>query len=227
MERHIQTLLNRLSYASITMATVTLILLFSQSPSQCTTGPHHPYHIPFPKSSCQSNQRQILTVQKKTQKLHSSSHWRNMVAAHIPYFQTLRSKGFVSNDSNVLCVSAGAGHEVMALMETGVDDVTGVEVIDSPPLVSRADPHDLPFFDGVFDIGFSAHLGESLFPDRFVAELERTLRIGGACILLVEMGEDVGAIRGLFQGSTFVGSENVTLVGSKFMQIIMRKKKFS
>ncbi|KAF6170422.1 hypothetical protein GIB67_014352 [Kingdonia uniflora] len=106
----------------------------------------------------------------------------------------------------------------------GVGDVTGVELIDSPPLVSRADPHNLPFFDGVFDLGFTAHLGEALFPTRFVSELERTVRIGGVCVIVIEECDDdeVGEIRSLFRLSSFVSARNVTLVGLKMTQIIMR-----
>ncbi|TYK04660.1 methyltransferase [Cucumis melo var. makuwa] len=58
----------------------------------------------------------------------------------------------------------------------GVHDVIGVELIDSPPLVSRADPHNLPFFDHVFDLAFTAHLVEALFLSRFVSEMERVVR---------------------------------------------------
>ncbi|KAI9086392.1 hypothetical protein K1719_031476 [Acacia pycnantha] len=43
-----------------------------------------------------------------------------------------------------LCVSTGARHKVMALTNMGLLDVTVVELIESPPLVSQADSHNLP-----------------------------------------------------------------------------------
>ncbi|KAA0038913.1 methyltransferase [Cucumis melo var. makuwa] len=67
----------------------------------------------------------------------------------------------------------------------GVHDVIGVELIDSPPLVSRADPHNLPFFDHVFDLAFTAHLVEALFLSRFVSEMERVVRPNGVCVIVV------------------------------------------
>lgn len=132
--------------------------------------------------------------------------------------------GLLHNHSKALCVSAGAGHEVMALFQMGLVDVTGVELVDSPPLVSRADPHNLPFFDQVFDFSYSGHLAEALFPARFAEEMERTVRQGGLCVVALEEcgGEEVREIVGLFKKSKFVGVANVTLIGTKITRIIFR-----
>lgn len=121
-------------------------------------------------------------------------------------------------------MSAGAGHEVRALNQIGVKDVTGVELVDSPPLVSRADPHNLPFFDGIFDLGFSAHLDQALFPSRYAAEMERTVRVGGVCVVVVEEcgEEEVGEVGRLFRKSKFVSAQNFSLVGSRMTRIIFR-----
>ncbi|KAK9089581.1 hypothetical protein Scep_028663 [Stephania cephalantha] len=106
----------------------------------------------------------------------------------------------------------------------GLADVTGVELVESPPLVSRADPHNLPFFDGVFDFVFTAHFAEALFPSRFAAEMERVVRVGGACVVVVEEcgGERVEGVKGSFGRSGFVDVRNVSLIGLKMTRIIMR-----
>lgn len=57
-----------------------------------------------------------------------------------------------------------------------MEDVTGIELLESLPLVRRADPHNLPFFDGAFDFAFTARFDEALFPTRFAAEMERVVR---------------------------------------------------
>ncbi|KAK8948468.1 hypothetical protein KSP39_PZI005006 [Platanthera zijinensis] len=77
------------------------------------------------------------------------------------------------------------GYEVVALQDSGVVDVTRVEVIDFPPLVKRADLHNLPFFDEVFDLGFNTGFDAALFPKRFVEEIERTVRRGSVTALAV------------------------------------------
>lgn len=131
---------------------------------------------------------------------------------------------FLPNNSQVLVVSAGAGQPVMALKEMGVDDVTGVEVVESLPLVNRADPHNLPFFDDAFDFGFSGYFDRALFPGRYVGEMERTVRGGGVCVVAVEEcgDEEVNDIVRLFTKSRFVDASNVTLAGERRTRIVMR-----
>ncbi|XP_016459439.2 uncharacterized protein LOC107782998 [Nicotiana tabacum] len=106
----------------------------------------------------------------------------------------------------------------------GFRDVTGVELVDSPPLVSRADPHNLPFFDNAFDLGFSSYLDRALFPDRYVREMERAVRVGGACVVAVEEcgGEEVEEVVKLFRKCKVLGVRNVTMGGEKRTRIVMR-----
>lgn len=115
----------------------------------------------------------------------------------------------------------------MALREMGIADVTGVEVVDSSPLVSRADPHNLPFFDNVFDFGFSGYLDRALFPARYVGEMERTVKVGKVCMVAVEECGDgeVGEIIRLFRKSQFIDAKNVSLAGERRTTIVMRIKK--
>ncbi|KAK8944454.1 hypothetical protein KSP39_PZI007911 [Platanthera zijinensis] len=104
------------------------------------------------------------------------------------------------------CVSVGAGYEVAALQDSGIVDVTGVEVIDFPPLVKRADLHNLPFFYEVFDLGFNTSFDASLFPKRFVEEIERTVRRGSVTALTVGgRGLRMGwwTLRSYFNGHPF------------------------
>lgn len=227
MERHVQAFLNKLSLASVAVATFTLLLLFLRPPPQTCLPPTAAARHRFPRSSCDAAaRREFLPLDKKNKRLWSSRAFRGQVLSYRTFFGSIRDLGLLRNDSKVLCVSAGAGHEVMALSESGVADVTGVELIDSPPLVSRADPHNLPFFDGVFDLAFSGHLEEALFPSRFAAEMERTVRVGGACAVVVaECGDaEVEEIVGLFRKSRFLDAANVTLIGLKMTRILMRVK---
>lgn len=109
-------------------------------------------------------------------------------------------------------------------MNLGVVDVTGVEVVESPPLVSRADPHNLPFFDGIFDLGFGAYLDRALFPVRYVGQIERTVRRGGVCVVAVEEcgAAEVAEIAKLFRKSRFVDSKSVVLAGERRTRIVMK-----
>ena len=115
----------------------------------------------------------------------------------------------------------------MGLAQMGITNI--IELIDSPPLVSRVNPHNLPFFDNVFDFVFSDYMAEALFLSRFVSEIERTGRPDGVCIIVVEECEDkeVGEIVGLFQNLRLVNVVNVTLIGLRRTRIVMRTQKIS
>ncbi|CAA7409046.1 unnamed protein product [Spirodela intermedia] len=233
MEGHVQELLNRITLISAAVATICLFYVFSASSSSCRQldSRHHEAlamtvaRSPFPRSSCEAASRRPLPPEKRWKKLQSTREWRRRVDAFGALFRSVRGLGLLGNASRVLCVSAGAGHEVAALRESGVADVTGIDIVDVPPLVRRSDPHNLPFFDGVFDLGFSAGLDGALFPARFVAELERTVRKGGAIVLAFRRCSseaEVDEVRGLFKRSALIHLSNATLVGSESTIITMR-----
>ncbi|KAK1303674.1 hypothetical protein QJS10_CPB11g01115 [Acorus calamus] len=232
MERSIQTLLNRISLASVAVATATLLFSLSDTSITCDHRRNHPHQTltlaltRFPRSSCESNGRILLSPDERLRCLRSTNTWRKKVDSSSAIFGLVRDLGFLTNQSKVLCVSAGAGHEVDALRGSGVRDVTGVEIFDSPPLVSRADPHNLPFFDGVFDVGYSSGLDEALFPTRFASEMERTVRIGGVCVVVVgrrSAEEELRVVKDLFRRSSFAAVWNVTLAGAEMVALLMRR----
>ncbi|WZY88113.1 hypothetical protein YC2023_044848 [Brassica napus] len=102
----------------------------------------------------------------------------------------------------------------MAMAQIGLSDVTVVELVDSLPLVRRADPHNLSFFDGAFDFAFTAYLDDALFPWRVMEEMERTVRRGGFCVVAVDEcgGDDVREIARLFLKSKLVDVANFPAV---------------
>ncbi|KAL6538236.1 hypothetical protein OROGR_012224 [Orobanche gracilis] len=222
MEKHVQMFLNRVSFASIVIATLTLLLLYIQTPETCfdPSDPNPKSHTRFPKSTCDFTHRSYTSIDKRNRRLWSTNAWKHAVFSYTSLFKTLQ----ISNDSRVLVVSAGPGHAVQALQEIGVEDVVGVELFDSPPLVSRSDPHNLPFFDGIFDLGLGLHLDRALFPARYVGQIERTVRIGGVCVVTVEecANHEVDEIVKLFKKSVFVGAKNVSLAGERRTRIAMR-----
>jgi len=87
----------------------------------------------------------------------------------------------------------------------------------------------LPFFYNAFDFAFTARFDEALFPARFVAEMERVVRGGGVCFVLVgECGaNEVREVMSLFRNSRFVSSSNVSLVGIRMTSILLRIRKSS
>ncbi|KAL7102387.1 hypothetical protein ACP275_08G117200 [Erythranthe tilingii] len=225
MEKHVEKFLKKISFASITIATLTLLLLYLQTPDTCfdPSDPDPKPHTRFPKSTCDFTHRSYTSIDKRNRRLWSTKAWTTTLSSYSSLFKTLQARNYFSNHSRVLIVSAGPGQPVQALTGLGVEDVTAVELVDSPPLVSRADPHNLPFFDGIFDLGFGVYLDRALFPGRYVAQIERTVRIGGICVVAVEEcgSDEVDEIVKLFKKSRFVDSKNVILAGERRTRIVM------
>ncbi|KAI6688099.1 hypothetical protein NL676_024927 [Syzygium grande] len=59
---------------------------------------------------------------------HSSHAFCGQVLSHQHFFDSIPNLSLLRNHSKVLYVSAGTDHEVMALSESGVADVTGMEM---------------------------------------------------------------------------------------------------
>ncbi|KAA3456608.1 Methyltransferase type 11 [Gossypium australe] len=227
MERHIERVLNRVALVSVSIATLILLYLLLQTPETCIprNAPRKP-HFRFPKSSCDFYSRDYLPLHKKNTRLWSSKFWITKVSSYTHFFTQLYQMGVLKNHSKVLCVSAGAGHEVMALTKLGVEDVTGVELIESLPYVSRADPHNLPFFDEAFDVAFTAHLEDALYPLQYAREMERTVRKGGVLVVVVEerSEDEVKEIVRLFRMSSLLHSSYLTFIGKRITRILLKNK---
>ncbi|KAE8725760.1 putative Gibberellin 20 oxidase [Hibiscus syriacus] len=227
MERHIQRVLNKVSFLSTAIATLILLLLLLHVPETCipAKAPKKP-HLRFPKSTCDFTARYYLPLHKKNDRLWSSKSWTTKVSSYTRFFTQLYQLGVLKNHSRVLCVSAGAGHEIMALTKMGVEDVTGVELVESLPLVSRADPHNLPFFDGTFDVVITGHLEEALYPLQCAGEMERTVRKGGVIVVAVEEcnEKEVKDILRLFRRSRLLHYSHVTFKGRRVTRIVMKNK---
>uniref|UniRef100_A0A0E0C8M6 Methyltransferase type 11 domain-containing protein n=1 Tax=Oryza meridionalis TaxID=40149 RepID=A0A0E0C8M6_9ORYZ len=221
MDGHVRRLLNRVSIALAAVATAALLQLFRHSSSSCFVG--FPAYsslslAPFPRTSCDAASRRVVDPNLRLAKLRSSPRWRRRSAAlSTSVFPRLRRLRLLRRSSRVLCVAAGAGQAVDALHVAGVGDATGVDLVDFPPLVRRADPHNLPFFDGAFDVVLSDEpiaLTGALFPSRFAAEAERTARWGGAIALAIERHIDLSTVVSLFKKSRVAAAWNATLDGS-------------
>lgn len=81
------------------------------------------------------------------------------------------------------------GQEVEALKRVGVSDSIGMDLVPYPPLVVEGDFHNQPFEDGTFDFEFSNVFDHALYPEKFVGEIERTLKPGGICVLHVSVNK--------------------------------------
>jgi len=133
-------------------------------------------------------QRQLnKTLNPKLRKIWTTRDWDRKIQVFADFFQVLKQENLLFNESKALCIGARVGQEVEALRRIGVSDSVGMDLVPYPPLVVEGDFHRQPFDDGTFDFEFSNVFDHALFPDKFVGEIERTLKPGGICVLHVAL----------------------------------------
>ncbi|XP_010525320.1 PREDICTED: uncharacterized protein LOC104803138 [Tarenaya hassleriana] len=125
------------------------------------------------------------TLNPKLRKVWTTRDWDRKVRVFSSFFLRLRSRGLLSNHSKCLSIGARVGQEVAALRRIGVPDAIGIDLVASPPLVVEGDFHAQPFPRDTFDFEFSNVFDHALYPEKFVGEIERTLKPGGVCVLHV------------------------------------------
>ncbi|XP_040379766.1 uncharacterized protein LOC102714294 isoform X2 [Oryza brachyantha] len=220
MGRRVQRLV---SIAAVAAATASLLYLFSHASTSCLRAPRAALTTlslaSFPRTSCDAAARRVVAPDRRLAKLQASARWRRRSAALASSaFAPLCGLRLLAGSSRVLCLAAGAGHAIDALHAEGVSDVTGIDLVDFPPLVRRADPHHLPFSDGAFDLIFSddpSGISGALFPSQIAAEAERAVRSGGAIALAVDRHLDPAAVAALFKRSRIVDMRDITFGGSQ------------
>lgn len=135
-------------------------------------------------------QRQLKkTLNPKLREIWTTTDWDRKVEVFSKFFERLKEKGFLFNESKALCVGARVGQEVAALKRVGVNDSVGIDLVPYPPLVVKGDFHQQPFDDERFDFEFSNVFDHALYPWKFVGEIERTLKPGGICVIHVSLSK--------------------------------------
>ncbi|GAB4829303.1 hypothetical protein Ancab_018973 [Ancistrocladus abbreviatus] len=131
-------------------------------------------------------QRQLnKTLNPKLRQIWTTRDWDRKIRVFYKFFMELKETGLLQNSSRSLCIGARVGQEVEALKRVGVSDSIGIDLVPYPPLVIKGDFHHQPFDDETFDFEFSNVFDHALYPEKFVREIQRTLRPGGVCVLHV------------------------------------------
>ncbi|CAA2939584.1 Sterol 24-C-methyltransferase [Olea europaea subsp. europaea] len=127
------------------------------------------------------------TLNPKLRQIWTTRDWDRKVEVFSGFFDSLKQRKLLFNGSKALCVGARVGQEVAALKRVGVNDSVGIDLVPYPPLVLKGDFHHQPFDDETFDFEFSNVFDHALYPEKFVGEIERTLKPGGICVLHVAL----------------------------------------
>jgi len=146
-----------------------------------------------------------------------------------------RHRTLIKSPGRALCLGARTGQEVQVLRDMGVDAI-GVDLVAAPPLVVEGDVHNLAFDDNSFDFTFTNIFDHVLHPDKFIAEIERTLKPGGHAVIhfivgpdldeySVQVVKDPGAIAGLFKQSDIIANHKITNPADPMNHEIIARKR--
>ncbi|KAF7839860.1 S-adenosyl-L-methionine-dependent methyltransferase [Senna tora] len=184
-------------------------------------------------------QRQLAkTLNPKLRKIWTTRDWDRKIPVFARYFQDLQRDNLLTNSSKSLCVGARVGQEVEALRRIGVSDSVGMDLVPYPPLVLKGDFHAQPFDDETFDFEFSNVFDHALYPEKFVGEIERTLKKGGVCVLHVSLNRradkysandlySVEPLKQLFKTSEMVHVRKVDAFGWQGLRRVRRCQAFA
>ncbi|KAF5190397.1 S-adenosyl-l-methionine-dependent methyltransferases superfamily protein [Thalictrum thalictroides] len=175
------------------------------------------------------------TLNPKLREIWTTRDWKRKVEVFGKFFDELRVKKLLFYDSKALCIGARVGQEVAALKGIGVNDSVGIDLVPYPPLVIKGDFHKQPFDNESFDFEFSNVFDHALYPDKFIGEIERTLKPGGICVLHVAISRrsdkysandlfSIGPLKEMFKDSEIVHVRKVDGFGLD-TEVVFRKKK--
>jgi len=117
-----------------------------------------------------------------------NEEWNQKIDMFTKIFK--KNEEYLTDGGKALGVCARTGQEVVALNNLGMDAI-GIDIAPHPPLVIEGDAHNIPFEDDEFDFVFSNSFDHSIYPDKFVSEMERVLKPGGYGLLHLQLTKKV------------------------------------
>ncbi|KAK2972194.1 hypothetical protein RJ640_030739 [Escallonia rubra] len=188
----------------------------------------------YPSYEAYIKQQLKKTLNPKLRQVWTTKDWDRKIQVFTAFFTDLKHKRLLSNSSKALCIGARVGQEVEALKRVGVTDSVGIDLVPYPPLVLQGDFHCQPFENNTFDFEFSNVFDHALYPNKFVDEIQRTLKPGGVCVLHVALYQrpdkysandlySVGPLVTMFHGSELVYTRPVDGFGLD-TELVFRKR---
>lgn len=121
------------------------------------------------------------TSDKKRQQKWLGTEWRPKIDIFKNIFND--NLEIIKKCNKCLCLGSRTGQEVVAFKELGLEDTIGIDLHEFKPYTVKGDIHNLNFENNVYDLQFSNILDHSIYPEKFVSEIERTLKPKGHFIL--------------------------------------------
>ena len=129
-------------------------------------------------------------------------------------------------------LGARTGQEIQAMINLGFD-AQGIDLVECKPLVIEGDIHEMPFEDNSFDFAFTNIYDHSLYPEKFLQEIDRVVKPKGVILLHLAFGitDDYGAneltdsvpIVEFFKDFKIAKDEPIPIWGGLNHQVLIKK----
>ena len=116
-----------------------------------------------------SKQKSKTTNPEKIEKW-TNAEWKSKIEGFKSVFA--RNEKYVSQCKTAICLGSRTGQEVVALKDLGLKAI-GIDLVAFPPHTEVGDIHDIGYPDKSFDLAFTNVFDHSIYPDKFVSEIER------------------------------------------------------
>jgi len=145
------------------------------------------------------------------------SEWETKVKGFENLFE--RNKKFLKNKKKAICLGARTGQEVFVLRKLGLEAI-GIDLVPFPPYTIEGDIHNLSFKNEEFDFVFTNIFDHSLYPEKFILEMERVCSQEGHIIINLQINtigddytenyiNDPNEVLKMFKKSKLIISRNI------------------
>ena len=130
-----------------------------------------------------------------------------------------RNKIYVNKKKNAICLGSRTGQEVFVLRELGLRAI-GIDLVPFAPYTVKGDIHKLSYKNDEFDLVFTNIFDHSLYPKKFISEMERVCMSGGNIIINLQLNtpgdeysenllNDPSEVSKMFKNSYLMTSRNI------------------
>ena len=115
-----------------------------------------------------------------------TEEWQLKIDQFTKIFKPYKDKKILKEKMNCICLGARTGQEVVTLKQLGLDAI-GIDIVACEPHVILGDIHNIAFEDNTFDFAFTNIFDHSIYPQKFIEEIERVLKPGGHALLQLQL----------------------------------------
>ena len=130
--------------------------------------------------------QKVKTNDPKRRKKWLGGEWQQKITIFKRRFNYFKDENILKENMKCLCFGARTGQEVVALNEIGMEAI-GIDIVPEEPYVIEGDIHNAPFDDKSFDFVFTNIVDHSIYPEKFMTEIERVLKSGGNAIIHLQL----------------------------------------